>query len=101
MSSATSRMMTGAVKGTGASLDVKVVGFRPRRVELVNVAAGGLVTGKWQKEMADASMVKQAAAGTTTLITTLGITPLSQGFTVGADTDMNVSGEQINWTAWE
>lgn len=40
------------------------------------------------------------AAGTKTLITTLGITPITnKGFTMGLDTDVNVSNEQVSFIA--
>lgn len=99
MASGNSRVVTGAVNGTGADIDVRTVGFRPRRVELENVT--GLVTASWSDHMADESMVKRVTAGTMTFPTTLGVTPLSDGFTIGADTDVNVDGELIHFTAYE
>jgi len=99
MGSGVSKTITGASTGTGADIPVRTVGFRPRKVELINT--GGLVTAEWQETMADASMFKRVTAGDGTFPLTLGITPLSDGFTIGADTDLNVAGELIHWVAYE
>ena len=99
MSSGVQLSKNGAVTGTGASLNVTSVGFRPRRVTLFN--SGGLATSEWTDSMADASALKRVTAGTLTFPLTLGITPLANGFTIGADTDINVSGELIHWVAFE
>lgn len=87
----------GSFKGTGASLNIITLGFRPRVLKLMNV--DGLCELKWQQGMADASGVKTVTDGTISHITTLGITPLSNGFTLGADTDVNVSGEEVHFEA--
>jgi len=99
------QVAAGTVTGTGAAINV-VLGFTPRYVEVVNVASGGLVTAKWFQGMAAASAVKQAAAGTTSVITSNGISEYagsagveSKGFTIGADTDLNVSGEAMYYIA--
>lgn len=100
MSSGTQIIKNGAVNGTGANLDVKTVGFRPRRVELVN--EGGLVKAVWTDTMTEGRGFKQITAGTLSQIGAgLGITPLSNGFRIGADTDVNVDGEKIHWIAQE
>ena len=99
MSSGVARMMTGAVIGTGANLDVRTVGFRPRKVELINET--GLATAVWTDSMADAEMFKAITAGTISKQATLGITPLSDGFRIGADTDLNVADEKVHWVACE
>lgn len=95
MSSSTSRSMVGSFYGTGASKDIKGLGFRPKYVRLLNI--GGLATAEWVKGMADASALKEITAGTKSLITSNGITPLADGFTLGADTDLNVSGELVRY----
>ena len=99
MSSGVQLSKNGAVVGTGALLNVTTVGFRPRRVQLVN--DDGLVTGEWNDSMADGDMSKRVTSGTMTKVTTTGITPLSNGFSIGADTDMNVAGEKVHWVAHE
>jgi len=97
MASGSMRKVCGAFYGTGAQLDVRTVGFRPVHVKLIN--AGGLVLGEWMEGMADASALKQVNADTTQIIlaSTNGITPLSDGFRLGADTDLNVSGELVHY----
>lgn len=97
MASGVERTVCGAVKGTGSNLDVRTVGFRPKVVELLNIT--GLVKANWSESMADAAAMKQVTAGTISAITTGGVTPLSDGFRIGADTDINVSNEIIHWVA--
>jgi hypothetical protein len=99
MASGGSRVVTGAFVGTAADLEVRTVGFRPRRVDLTNVT--GLVTASWQDTMADDSMCLRVTAGDMTFPTTNGITPLSDGFAVGANADLNASAETVHWTAYE
>lgn len=98
MSSGVQLSKNGAVKGTGANLDVRTVGFRPRRVDLINLT--GLVTAVWFDTMANAAGIKRVTAGDMTAMTA-GITPLSDGFRIGTDADLNVSGEVIHWVAHE
>ena len=99
MSSGVGRNRVGSVNGTGANLDVKTIGFKPRVVVINNIA--GLCMGKWVEGMADATAIKTVTDGTISLAATLGITPLSNGFRIGADTDLNVDGELIRWEAYE
>lgn len=101
MGSGVNRMMTGSFTGTGSAINVKTVTFRPRKVEIFNVS--GVCMAIWTNTMADASAFKKvdSGAGATDIsfITSNGITPLSNGFTLGADTDLNVSGETVHWVA--
>lgn len=100
MSSGTQIRKHGAIKGTGANLDVRTVGFRPRSVDLYNET--GLVIAHWTETMTQGRGMKQITAGTMSVIGAgLGITPLSDGFRIGADTDVNVAGELIHWVANE
>jgi hypothetical protein len=101
MASGAKSPAVGSFLGTGAALNIRTVGFRPRLVRVVNVESGGKVRLEWFKDMADAAAVKTAAAGTITVLTTNGITPLSDGFTLGADTDVNVDGELCHFEAYE
>lgn len=98
MSSGVQLSKNGAVLGTGANLDVRTVGFRPRRVELFN--EGGLVTAIWTDSMADAAGIKRVTAGDATVMSA-GVTPLSDGFRIGTDADVNAAGELIHWVAHE
>jgi hypothetical protein len=105
MSSGVNRLMVGSFNGTGSAITIKGLGFPqgPRVVELRNVDGNAIAT--YIKPMADASMQKAAdsGAGETDLSfeTTNGITPVTDGFTVGADTDLNVSGELVYYAAFE
>ena len=74
-------------------------GFKPRYVKVVNLNASGDVTVEWFEGMADDSAILRGIDGAQSLITTLGITPLSYGFTVGLQTDLNVISEQLSWMA--
>lgn len=73
-------------------------GFQPRYVRVQNLAATGARL-EWYEGMADASAWKTVVAGDQTLITTLGITVVAYGFTVGLDLDANVISEQLSWLA--
>jgi hypothetical protein len=99
MSSGVQRTVRGSFNGTGAQLDIRTVGFRPKSVKLVNQT--GLATAEWQEGMADASMAKRVTAGTMTFPTANGITPLADGFRLGADADMNVAAELVHYEATE
>lgn len=99
MGSGVSRVKTGAVVGTGAALDVRTVGFRPSCVKLINGDSDDSMI--WSDTMADAAGYKSLKAGANAMVTSDGVTPLSDGFRLGADTDMNVDGELVHWVAFE
>ena len=80
-----------------AAAFVITVGFLPRIVIVKNVTSGD--SYEWYEGMAAASAYKRVTAGDATIITTLGITVSSSGFTVGLDTDVNVINEQLSWVA--
>lgn len=97
-------VQTGTVTGTGAAINVPT-GFKPSRVELHNVT--GLASLVWTKTMAAASGVKTITAGTMSFITSNGVSHFTgtaggdaEGFTIGADTDVNVSAEVIHYTVY-
>ena len=103
MASGSAKIRYGSFIGTGADIEIKDPGFRPRSVEIQNIG-GGPDEGKWLEGMEDASILKRVAAGTLTLVagsTTNGITPLADGFKLGADADLNVDGELVRWVAFE
>jgi hypothetical protein len=83
--------------GTAAAIDISC-GFTPRYVRVVNETSRDMM--EWFDGMTDAHAVKTVAAGTRTTITSLGITPATDGFTIGLDTDVNVTDEQIRWVAF-
>jgi hypothetical protein len=85
-----------AVETAGAAQTV-ICGFKPRAV-MFYLDDG--VMGYWNHRMADASVYKRVAAGTGSLVTADGITPLVNGFTFGADSDINPgAGEIMYFTA--
>lgn len=94
---------TGAVTGTGAAITI-ALDFKPLYVKCINIDdAGGQTQVEWTAAMPAASGVKtiDSGAGTTNLsyISSDGITVGNAGFIIGADTDLNVSGESIVWYA--
>lgn len=99
MSSGVQRMRVGAFTGSASAVNVRTVGFRPTRVELINIT--GLETATWQEGMADASMIRRITAGDMSLVSSNGITPLSDGFSIGADGNLNAAGELVRWVAFE
>lgn len=102
MASGISRVVYGSFIGTGADIDIRgEVGFRPRSVRIIN-EGGGPDEGEWLDAMADGSVFKRLAAGALSLVTGgNGITPLADGFRLGADADLNVDGELVRWIVTE
>lgn len=98
----TTRMATGRILDTGtvAAMDVDL-GFKPRYVKVVNV--DGLAMMEWFEGMANASAVKTVDSGSNATdivkLTSNGITVTDFGFTIGLDTDVVVTSEQISWLA--
>lgn len=103
MASGGGRIVCGSFPGTGAQLDVKKVGFRPKKVELYNVS--GNCQAVWTESMPDAAMQKTVDSGTqqsdVAYVTSNGITPLAEGFRLGADSDLNVAAEIVHFVAHE
>ncbi len=99
MGSGVSRVQAVSVTGTGADLEVRTIEFRPRAVRVIN-ESGDEIT--WTETMADDTGLKRKGAdGIASFLATLGITPLSDGIKIGADTDINVDGELLHIIAWE
>lgn len=97
MGSPGTQVAVGAVRSTNALLNVRTVGYRPR-VVVLHVDGD---EAYWQEGMADDSMYKRVAAGTGTLATTNAITPLSDGFSIGADADINpATADDIRFTCY-
>jgi hypothetical protein len=95
---------TGTVEGTGAAINVEL-GFTPSRVELRNI--DGLAELNWTTSDGDGNGTKRITDGTMSNLSSGGVSAYagslganSAGFTIGADTDVNASGETINWTAF-
>lgn len=91
MASGASRWVSGSFTGTGSSLQVKTVGFKPKQIKIFN--KDGLAMAEWFQPMDEDTMWKQVTAGTLSHVSSAGLTPLADGFQLGADADLNVSGE--------
>lgn len=98
-------LATGQVKATNANLDVRTVGFKPRKVQVEN--RDNNVKIEWDETLADGYAVKTIADGTRSLVTSAGITPLAAdsngnpGFRIGALADINdTTTEKLAWSAW-
>lgn len=85
--------------GTAAAFSI-TCGFQPRYVRVVN--EDGDAFEEWFEGMADAEAMKligDTSPVTYSKITTNGITVSANGFTVGLDTDINVTSQQLSWLA--
>lgn len=96
---------TGTVTGTGANIDIDL-GWIPSEVRLLNVTASDFCRIHWSSGLANGGGIKTLTS-TSTKLSSLGVTPLGaaatdtkKGFRIGADTDMNVVGEVIQWAAF-
>lgn len=98
----------GTQDGTGASIDINL-GWTPDIVIVQNWEATDYGRLEWYKGMTDAHAIKLLTATDRDLskITSLGISVFGddaadtfRGFRIGADTDVNVSGESITWYAF-
>lgn len=96
-------MIRGSFVGTGSDKEIRTVGFRPRSVRVYNVT--GNCQAVWLDTMADDSMQKTVDSGAGTsdvsFVTANGITPLADGFALGADSDLNVASEIVHFEAME
>lgn len=100
------RQKRGTVEGTGSAINVSL-GFAPDKVELYNYDDAGSAAPSivWTADMADAAGFKNTT-DTQAKITTNGVSAYAGaaasagvGFTIGADTDVNASGETIMYIA--
>lgn len=86
-------IVTGEVEGTGSAIYVSL-DFKPQKVVVYNIDGNAKL--EWCAGMADDKGVKtvDSGAGTTDVsyIASGGITPGTSGFSIGADTDINVGG---------
>ena len=92
---------TGTVEGTGSAINI-TCGFIPKYVKLINI--DGDATGEWTEDMTDDEIFKDLPTGVMAQMASGGITPMTVngtvlGFTIGTDTDINVSAETLMWIA--
>ncbi len=94
------KMATGRYLDTGTVAAYEfTLGFQPRYVRVVNNTSRDQL--EWFEGMTDGHAIKTVAAGTRTAITSNGITVSENGFTLGLDTDVNVTSEQVSFVAFE
>jgi hypothetical protein len=55
---------------------------------------------EWFEGMAAGHGIKTVSGGTRSVVTSNGITVAADGFTVGLDTGVNISNEQLSWIAF-
>lgn len=97
------RIVNGSFVSDGNARTIHTVGFRPERVD-IKASAGQ--EASWFKSgggegMPDASMHRRTAAGVGTFAVVNGITPVGDGFTLGADAQINVNGVTLYWSAFD
>lgn len=90
---------SGSFVSNGAAKSVKVPGFKPRYVKVVNGASGASL--EWFDGMPDDSALKTPADGNVAMTSSAGITPLDDGFTLGADAAVNNSGDVVYYRCEE
>ena len=98
-------MYQAKVAGTGAAITVNCY-FKPRYIRIIN--SEGLCTLEWSYGMGDAAGFKiltgiNATTDTPSvmsLISSGGITVDERSFSIGTDSDVNVSGEDLYIQAW-
>lgn len=98
MASGRSRVVEGSFIGTGDTLAITKVGFKPRFIWLFN--SDDPAMGFHSESMPALATAKQKGS-TTSYATANGVTLTATGFNIGADTDLNVSGERAWFVAWE
>jgi len=93
----------GTVEGTGSLITIQL-GFVPEWVRINNIDDANSL--EWTKDMPDDSGVLTVTNGTISKITSDGITPYagtvganSKGFTIGADSDVNVNAQTLEYIA--
>ena len=103
----TGDMATGTVTGTGAAINVSL-GWTPRVVLISNPSTTNPTVVYWHTSMGSAKGLKTVVTGTTPAVSYLsslgvssytGSTTAGKGFTIGADTDLNITGDTLMYEA--
>lgn len=96
-------VVVGTVEGTGSAINIEL-GFVPSYVKVYNY--DGVAVVEWFAGMTDGHGLKTLPTPAVSAITSNGISAydgtsagFSKGFTIGADTDVNVSAETIYYYA--
>lgn len=92
----------GGAGGTIPAADITVIGpsYIGNGSALAGRAAAQTISGSTAAGSSHTHTFT-GTAGDAILLSSNGITPLFNGFTIGADTDINVSAETINWVAFK
>lgn len=88
----------GAFIGTGSAMSIEKIGFKPRFLFLANVDDPGFA---FCIEGMPAAHALIHTDGTTSYITSTGITLTDKGFDLGTRADLNTDGEQVFYAAIE
>lgn len=85
---------------------IQATGATPPNLILSNTAVSGApavltVQGSANTDAGTYKIVQSTPGTGAVLLASLGITPLFNGFTIGADTDINVVLSTLHWTAWK
>jgi hypothetical protein len=105
---------TGSVNGTGSAITISL-GWKPDYVKVINIADAGSLDPiiEWTSDMPAAAGIKylrivdnattanksHAYVASNGISTYAGSTTAAEGFVIGADADINASGEKIVWIA--
>lgn len=92
MASGGTRSLRDSFQTTGSAEDRLIAGFRPVKVT-VQSTNGAMFF--WQDDMPDGSAFKTLANGTRTYVTVNGITPKENGYTLGADAQVNAANQRV------
>jgi len=100
MASGYTRKFSGAYIGTGVALDIEVIGWKPDRVELINVDDADVPLILKTDMMPDDEFFMTKAGANSIVAAGQGITLTDKGFSVGTDADLNTSGETVKFVAF-
>lgn len=84
--------------GTVAAFKI-TTGFKPRYVKVINTDGSGAVMMEWFEGMDADDGILTGIDGARSLVTSNGITIAEDGFTVGLNTDLVYTSEQLSWMA--
>ena len=94
---------TGSFFGTGSEITVDKVGFKPKVVKLYNT--DGNCSAVHTELMDPAAMQKTVDSGSgatdISLVSSGGVTLRTNGFSLGADSDLNVNGEELIFECYQ
>ena len=87
--------ITGTYIGTGALIEIKTPGFRPKRVELINMTTASYNVHTDKMDAGTGLSIAAAAA----VVGSQFVTLTDDGFNVGTNAAINSLGEQVQFVA--